>query len=103
MRWMAGCMIILIIAGCTNHTKVPSGIIKQQRMEKILWDMLQAAKEVKEMKAGYDLAGFLGNRMLLRATERSVAVRHATAPSRGAPAGYIRLRSCRSFALARRS
>lgn len=39
-----------------------------------LWDMLQAAKEVDEMMEGHDLAGFLENRMLQRAVERSLEI-----------------------------
>ncbi|MFQ5660980.1 MAG: DUF86 domain-containing protein [Gammaproteobacteria bacterium] len=39
-----------------------------------LWDMLQAAKEVEGMMEDYDLAGFLNNRMLQRAVERSIEI-----------------------------
>ena len=46
MRWIAGWLIILTIAGCTDHTKIPDGVIEQPRMEKILWDMMQADRYV---------------------------------------------------------
>jgi hypothetical protein len=46
MRCITGCLIILIIAGCTDNTKIPPGIIEKPRMEKILWDMLQADRFV---------------------------------------------------------
>lgn len=46
----------------------------EERDAAYLWDMLQAANEVKDMTAGYDLARFLGNRMLLRATERGIEI-----------------------------
>jgi hypothetical protein len=46
MRWITGWLIILIIAGCVNNTKIPPGIIEKPRMEKILWDMLQADRYV---------------------------------------------------------
>lgn len=46
MRWITGCLIILIIAGCTDNTKIPPGIIEKPRMEKILWDMMQADRFV---------------------------------------------------------
>lgn len=46
----------------------------EERDAAYLWDMLQAAKEVKDMTAGYDLEKFLGNRVLLRATERGVEI-----------------------------
>ena len=39
-----------------------------------LWDMLQAAKEAVEMIEHYDLAAFLENRVLLRASERIVEI-----------------------------
>ncbi len=39
-----------------------------------LWDMLEAAKEVESMLADYDLSAFLADRVLLRATERSVEI-----------------------------
>lgn len=36
--------------------------------------MLRAANEVKDMTAGHDTASFLGNRILLRVTERGVEI-----------------------------
>lgn len=39
-----------------------------------LWDMLQAAKEVESMLEQNDLASFLSNIVLLRATERCVEI-----------------------------
>jgi len=46
MRWIAGWLIILVITGCTNNKKIPPEIIQQPRMEKILWDMMQADRYV---------------------------------------------------------
>jgi hypothetical protein len=46
MRWITGWLIILILAGCVNNTKIPPGIIEKPRMEKILWDMVQADRFV---------------------------------------------------------
>jgi hypothetical protein len=46
MRWIAGWLIILIVSGCTDNKKIPPGIIEQPRMEKILWDMMQADRYV---------------------------------------------------------
>ena len=46
MRWITGWLIILIFAGCTNNSKIPPGIIEKSRMEKILWEMLQADRYV---------------------------------------------------------
>lgn len=39
-----------------------------------LWDMLEAAKEVVEMTGNVGLEAFLGNRVLIRATERSIEI-----------------------------
>lgn len=46
MRRKAGWLIILAIAGCTDHSKVPTDIIRRDKMEKIMWDMLQADRFV---------------------------------------------------------
>lgn len=46
MRWIAGCFIIFFIAGCTNRSKIPPDIIPQDKMEKIMWDMVQADRFV---------------------------------------------------------
>lgn len=37
-----------------------------------LWDMLQAASEVADMMSGRNLEGFLADRVVQRAIERSV-------------------------------
>jgi hypothetical protein len=46
MRWIAGLLIILFVAGCTEHDKTPSGIIPKDKMQKIFWDMVQADRFV---------------------------------------------------------
>lgn len=46
----------------------------EERDAAYLWDMLHAAKEVMEMVDAQDLASFVENRMLLRATERSIEI-----------------------------
>jgi hypothetical protein len=47
MRWIAGCVIVVVIVGCTDRSKIPDDIIRQPRMEKILWDMVQADRYVQ--------------------------------------------------------
>jgi hypothetical protein len=42
MRLINILLVLVMIAGCTNHKKVPPDIIPQPEMEKILWDMIQA-------------------------------------------------------------
>ncbi len=46
MKRMTGWIILLIFAACTDHTKIPEGIIAQPKMEKVLWDMVQADRYV---------------------------------------------------------
>lgn len=46
MKRLTGWIIILIFAACTDRTKIPEGIIAQSKMEKILWDMVQADRYV---------------------------------------------------------
>ena len=49
-------------------------MLPEERDAAYLWDMLQAAKEIEGMLEGHDLAAFLADRILLRATERSIEV-----------------------------
>src|SRR5258708_1762778 len=42
MRIVAGLLAMLLVVGCSDKDKVPSGIIPRDEMEKILWDMVQA-------------------------------------------------------------
>ena len=41
MRWITVMLAILLIS-CTNNTKVPAGIIQRPKMEKVLWEMVEA-------------------------------------------------------------
>ena len=34
--------IIFIFAACADHTKIPKNIIQKDKMQKVLWDMIQA-------------------------------------------------------------
>lgn len=47
MKWRGGLAILLIFVACTNNTKIPSDIIGKEKMEKILWDMVQADRFVQ--------------------------------------------------------
>ena len=43
MRIIAGLLaILLILAGCSDKDKIPSGILPKAKMEDLLWDMIQA-------------------------------------------------------------
>ncbi len=46
----------------------------EERDPAYLWDMLQTAREVEAMLEDHDLAAFLADRILLRATERSIEI-----------------------------
>ncbi|NII27112.1 DUF4296 domain-containing protein [Pseudoflavitalea sp. X16] len=39
---IAGCLLIVLLAACTNKNKVPSDVLPREKMEKVMWDMIQA-------------------------------------------------------------
>lgn len=39
-KWLI--LSLVLIAGCTNNSKIPSGILDKEKMEKVLWDMVLA-------------------------------------------------------------
>lgn len=45
MRWIAGYLLFMLVA-CTDHKALPDDIIRKEKMEMILWDMLQADRYV---------------------------------------------------------
>jgi len=36
--------IVLCVVSCTDKDKIPSGVLPQEKMEKVLWDMIQAER-----------------------------------------------------------
>lgn len=46
MRWIGGLLILFVAVACTDHNKVPADIIGKEKMEKIMWDMVQADRFV---------------------------------------------------------
>ncbi|MHA4809291.1 DUF4296 domain-containing protein [Flavitalea flava] len=42
MRRFVSLILILLAVSCTDKDKTPSGIIPREKMEKVLWDMIQA-------------------------------------------------------------
>lgn len=42
MRVVAGLLAMLLMVGCSDKDNVPSGILSRDKMEKVLWDMVQA-------------------------------------------------------------
>ncbi len=42
MRVVAGLFVLLLMVGCSDKDNIPSGIIPREKMEKVLWDMVQA-------------------------------------------------------------
>ncbi|HEY4209683.1 MAG TPA: DUF4296 domain-containing protein [Puia sp.] len=42
MRIIAGLLCIVLIAGCSDKDKVPSGVLDKEKMSGVLWDMMQA-------------------------------------------------------------
>ncbi|MFA5802004.1 MAG: HepT-like ribonuclease domain-containing protein [Thermoleophilia bacterium] len=49
-------------------------MLPEERDAAYLWDMVEAAKEVRDMTSGVSSSDFLENRVLLRATERGVEI-----------------------------
>ena len=39
-KWLI--LSLVLIAGCTNKSKIPSGILDKEKMGKVLWDMVLA-------------------------------------------------------------
>lgn len=54
-------------------------MLPEERDPAYLWDMLEAAKEVETMLKDCDMAAFLADRVLLRATERCIEIIGAAA------------------------
>src|SRR5688572_9953272 len=48
IRVVAVCILCMAFFCCTNKTKVPDDIIPNEKMEKVMWDMLQADRFVNE-------------------------------------------------------
>jgi hypothetical protein len=46
-KWLA-VVILLFAASCTDNTKVPKEFIQKDKMQKILWDMMQADRFVTD-------------------------------------------------------
>ena len=49
-------------------------MLPEERDPAYLWDMLEAAGEVDDMLKDHDMAAFLADRVLLRATERGIEI-----------------------------
>ena len=49
-------------------------MLPEERDPAYLWDMLEAAREVDDMLKNHDMAAFLADRVLLRATERGIEI-----------------------------
>lgn len=42
MRMIAALLCVVLIAGCSDKDKVPSGVLDKEEMGNVLWDMMQA-------------------------------------------------------------
>ncbi len=43
-----GIICLIILCACTDNQKVPRGIIEKERMQAVMWDMLQADRYVND-------------------------------------------------------
>ncbi len=50
--WLLGLAVFLLLAGCANDARIPSGIIPRAEMEKILWEMIQTERYTTSYLAG---------------------------------------------------
>jgi hypothetical protein len=48
MKWFILPGFLLIVIGCGNKDRIPSGIIPKDSMQHILWDMIQADQYAKQ-------------------------------------------------------
>ncbi|WP_162915709.1 DUF4296 domain-containing protein [Paraflavitalea soli] len=39
---LLGCLLVLVLIGCTNKDKIPGDVLPREEMEKVMWDMVQA-------------------------------------------------------------
>lgn len=44
MKSFFAVIMVLLVTACTNTTKLPEGVIPQNKMEGVLWDILQAER-----------------------------------------------------------
>jgi hypothetical protein len=42
MRIIAGLLAVVVLVGCAGKDKIPSGILPKEKMEDVLWDIIQA-------------------------------------------------------------
>jgi hypothetical protein len=42
MRIILTILVLILLAACTDKTSIPSNVLKQEKMEKVLWDMIVA-------------------------------------------------------------
>lgn len=44
MRYLLLVIAVIFVVACTNTTKIPEHVLPQQKMEGVLWDMIQAER-----------------------------------------------------------
>ena len=44
MKIILMAIVTIFIFGCTNTTKIPKGILSKQKMQVVLWDIIQAER-----------------------------------------------------------
>jgi len=66
MKWWAGCFLFLLFCACSGKDNLPAGVLGKDKMEMVMWDMIQADQYYREYllsdslkkdvkKARYDL------------------------------------------------
>ena len=47
MRW-ASCFVLLLLSACSGKNDLPSGVLDRDKMENVMWDMIQADQYYRE-------------------------------------------------------
>ena len=46
-RWLGG-MLLMFLAACSGKSDIPSGVLDRNKMEDVMWDMIQADQYYRE-------------------------------------------------------
>jgi len=47
MRWF-GCLLFLLLSACSGKNDIPAGVLDREKMESVMWDMIQADQYYRE-------------------------------------------------------
>jgi len=47
MKWF-GCCVLLVLLACTGKNDIPTGVLEREKMESVMWDIIQADQYYRE-------------------------------------------------------